>query len=304
MAFSGGSGSSGDPFLISNTTDLQNLYTVGDGVGKYFLQTNDINLGTITRPFNCGTTTAYRIQYVYDGAGYKIQNGSLTMDYTILYAYPSLFGYLYSSSLIKNLKFKNITLTRNGGAGGSGIGVGMIVGNFVDGTISNCVVESDCIVTSTATDFSWVGGIAGQVGNNSVNILSCENHGKVSTSHTSDSTGGIVGKGYRIFNCYNSGLIEGRTYVGGLCGSANASTYIVAKYSYNSGIIKGENYVGGCIGVLSSGKIEQCFSLGSEIVKTVNNPSAINFGRVCGYSVGTITDCYALSTMSLSNGWV
>lgn len=309
MAFSGGSGSLGDPYLISNVTDLTNLYTVGAGSGLYFLQTNDITVGTLTRPFNSNGTTAYAFVFTYDGNGYKIQNGSLSLTYSLSNENPSLFGAMGSGGIIKNLKFKNITIQRTG-AGTSNIGVGIIVGYFANSEIFNCVIESDCLVTTSSSSVSRLGGISGYGSDAGTNkkIYSCENHGTISSAKSGDYVGGIMGMGGGIYNCYNTGTITGISKVGGLIGygSQSSSTNILAENSYNSGIIKGADQVGGIVGYGYIGKISNCFALQSSMVKTSPDPSFNKYGRIVGELTAnsSVSNGYALSTMVLSNGWL
>jgi hypothetical protein len=307
MAFSGGLGTVGNPYLISNTTDLTDLCTVTTTSDVYFLQTNDITLGTITRPFNSNGTTAYQQNYTYDGAGYKIKDGSLSTSTYITNAYPSLFGYLAAGGTIKNVKLKNIAIYYTGTA--SSIHVGILLGNCY-GIVSNCVVESDCLCDSRSSS-GGTGGIAGNMYATSTNgcgIFSTSNSGNV---YGVSVTGGICGRGYLvIYNCYNSGYVESGTTsgTGGIVGYFDGSnTYGISK-CYNSGIIKAIDACGGICGYIVRGYVENSFALQNKIIKSTQS-SASYFGRVAGRlstTVGNavISNCYALSTMVLSNGWL
>ena len=93
--YSGGSGTSGDPFLISTSQDLLDLANPGNSADwdKHFLMTNDIDMAGVTgfTPIGNGTTKFTR---VFDGGGYAIQN--LTIDLPTQ-THVGLFGYVEGS---------------------------------------------------------------------------------------------------------------------------------------------------------------------------------------------------------------
>lgn len=124
------------------------------------------------------------------------------------------------------------------------------------------------------------GGIIGGCGISSV--VACRNEGEVQGKR---GVGGIIGStlvsttpltcyndvftGY----CSNTALINGDSYVGGLCGEAQYSSY----KSYNNGNVKGTNYVGG---ILGSAPV-------ASICNTINF-ATITAQTICGGIAGEI----------------
>ncbi|MBR4455181.1 MAG: hypothetical protein IKS32_03045, partial [Solobacterium sp.] len=124
-AYSGGTGTEADPYLISTADDWKALAgAVNDGeayTGKYFRQTADLDMsgagnlnpvGTLEHPF-AGN---------YEGDGFAISNAAITGMACSFQGYnmnvAGLFGALVGSGSISNLKVTNVSVTATSGSGG------------------------------------------------------------------------------------------------------------------------------------------------------------------------------------------
>lgn len=163
--------------------------------------------------------------------------------------------------------------------------LGGIVGLLENGEVSGCDnsgnIRSDATLASYTADTSqnYVGGIAGY---SSFGVIRDSNNtGDV--YNAVDFAGGISGylKGHdEATNCYNSGAVSGRSYVGGIAGSSASSI----SNCQNEGAVKAaDKYAGGIVGYLSTGDIKDSYSsaavTGTEF-----------YGDIFGYnSAGTVT---------------
>ena len=97
--------------------------------------------------------------------------------------------------------------------------------------------------------------------------------------------GGLVGSAAAsssISNCYASGNVNGTSYVGGLVGRTSGSI----SNSYTLGSVKGTSYVGGLVGYAAASSISDCYASGS-----VKGISAV--GELIGSAVSSnITNSY------------
>ena len=125
-------------------------------------------------------------------------------------------------------------------------------------------------------------------GSNNKTITNCYNTGIVSGQ---SYVGGIDGDNSGIItNCNNEGKVSGtEDYVGGVSGSNNKTI----TNCYNTGIVKGQSYVGGVNGYNGNGTIINCNATGE-----VNGTDSY-VGGVIGRNLnkGTITNCYYDSTI-------
>ncbi|MCD4827842.1 MAG: PKD domain-containing protein [Candidatus Cloacimonetes bacterium] len=277
-AFAGGDGSAGDPYQVSNVTELQD---VGNYLSSHFIQTADID-ATATSGWNGGEGfipigSSYPNYYTgaYDGQGHTINYLYVNRPAT---NYQGLFGRT-DSATIENLGVTDVYVNGNSHSGG-------LVGYNGSSSISNCY---------SAGSVSGSGYPGGLVGENIVNssITDCYSAGSVTgTNHA----GGLVGRNYGcsiITNCYSTGSATGTYYVGGLVGrNVNSSTI---TDSYSTGSATGTNYVGGLVGDNSCSIITNCYSTGSVTGTSYT-------GGLVGYNYlnSSISNCY--STGSVSGG--
>ncbi|MFY4788168.1 GLUG motif-containing protein [Aliarcobacter butzleri] len=211
ILFSGGFGTSANPYKITNWTQLQNINNSNILAQNYYfnllnnlssstsdyanLASNTANSGAGWNPI--GNNASNKFNGTFDGLGNTISDLYIkrpTQDKI------GLFGNT-NNATIKNIGLKDLDITGNYHVGG-------LIGNNY-GTISN----------------SYASG---------------------TVSGTNSYVGGLVGDNYAgaISNSYATGTVSGDRYVGGLVGS-NAGTI---ENSYATGTISGNNNVGGLSG--------------------------------------------------------
>jgi len=199
-----GAGTSASPYLIANAThlatmrDLINAQTAPYNASTtHYRQTANISLsGTWTRI----GSDANRFNGTYDGGGFSISNLSIPSSAS---DNQGLFAVIGSNGVVRNVAMRNVTINSiHDDAGG-------IAGKNV-GTIENCYV------TGTISGRYGAGGISGV---NYGVIKNCYTTCNVTSSI--DGAGGISGGGINgtITNCYATGIITGRSEVGGITGS-------------------------------------------------------------------------------------
>jgi hypothetical protein len=162
--FSGGAGTSGNPYLITTATDLNQ---VRNYLAASFKLMDDVNAGSAWVPIgsNSSNSDASRFTGNFDGNGHTITiNGVGTVPLVTVisynYYYVGLFGYVGTGATIQNLKVAG-SVTFN--AGGNFCNMGGIAGRNEGGTISNCVAAQNIVLTLSADIMreGFAGGIAG-----------------------------------------------------------------------------------------------------------------------------------------------
>lgn len=167
-------------------------------------------------------------------------------------------GYNQEGMVSKSYNTGNIT--------GAGKAVGGIVGRITNelGGVDKCYNTGFIL-----SDANCVGGICGVTRGS---IIQCYNKGNVGNNEKVNfELGGITGataRGGIIEDCYNEGIVQGDTKVGGISGSmateSNTVPKIIRSYN-NANVIKttstvsNEQLIGGILGVNTGGKIEGCF---------------------------------------------
>ena len=204
-SYSGGDGTSGNPFQIANITDLGYLCTQFYDWAYYFIQTANID-ATATSGWNSGLgfspigSDLARFTGNYNGNYHTITGLYINRPAT---DNIGLFGYVAISGTISNVGLLNVAVTGKENVGG-------LVGYFnaYSGNITNTYV------TGHVTAPTDVGGLIGEINDGLVtNVYS-------TASVTGDfGAGGLVGATRdNITNAYATGLVTGNTYVGGLIG--------------------------------------------------------------------------------------
>jgi len=228
--YSGGAGTSGDPFKISNITDLITLSTnVNNGrnyTGVYFILTTDIDAFS-TRTINQAPNGSYQgfapigqtgniFNGNFNGQGNSVKNIYInrpTADNI------GLFGLTGSTTIIKNLELYNAEITGQNNVGGfSGIFAGDSLLNIhFDGKINGQ---------------NKIGGIAG------------------------------VHTGTIVKNAYSTGYINGNSNTGGIIGELNNSSGSLQN-TYNTALVNSINTVGGLVGLFTDGEIHNSYNVGA-----------------------------------------
>jgi hypothetical protein len=250
-------------YVIDNVSDFKQLLAFGQNATLKFRLTDDLDLGSEANlyiPYLAGE---------FDGNGHKVLNLKLNSSS----ASPlGLFGYLPSGGMVTRLGAENVNITGCSGVGG-------LVGNTNEGTVSHCHS------TGNVTGQDGVGGLVGSTnfgtvidcyssgsvtGNSSVGGLVGGNGGTVNSSYSVSSVtgkngvGGLVGSHGQgtVSNCYSTGSVAGDADVGGLVGA----NYVLGtvRDSYSTGSVTGDESVGGLVGSnIDRGTVSNSYSTGS-----------------------------------------
>ncbi len=309
--FAGGTGSIGDPYIIENVWELQNM---SDDLTAHYALGNDI-IATETTGWNLnGTSGAYEgfVPIAYDtvnsteithegplfsgsldGMGFDIYG--LFMNRTS--SYQALFGGMAVGSIVKNLTLYGVDITGKNYTAGIG-------GYCLADIIENCVVYGDitgidylggiggyadpvldiinCQTRLNLTGNQFLGGIIGRTGG-TVKMSSAD----VYASATGSNAGGLIGfmnNGALLENCQVSGTFSSTTsYAGGAVGQSFANTNILNTTSDIQ--LSGLGYLGGIIGASNSGIIN-CTTSGTT------TGSGGNVGGLIGWMTdGLVESC-------------
>ena len=235
--YSGGDGTSGDPYQIANKTDLKFLSEHSDDWALYFIQTADIlfmdtdfDLGGNFYNNGAGFTpignSSIKFTGFYNGDNHLVDN---------LYIYRSAISYIGFFGSINNASVQNLGLTNVSVNGDNK--VGGLMGYSDESTISNCYIFG------LVNGDSFVGGIMGSNDQSTVSI--CYSAGTVNGN---DNIGGLVGYTYQssMTNCYSTSDVSGNDNIGGLVGYNYYNSTVTNCYS--SGSVSGTTNVGGLLG--------------------------------------------------------
>ena len=241
LAYSGGSGTSGDPYQIATAADLVQLSSTQADWGKHFILTADIDMTGQTF-YSIGYRASSGIiafSGSIDGDLHVIKNLTVTphadhansiglvgflsgsiMDLGIVYITitPSMervaafAGFLDWGGSISNCFVDGGTISGTGRVAG-------IVGWLTNGTVSNCMVDN------VAISAGWNrAGIAAHVGNGTTTptVTNCVFYGSSSNgkAHTENLQSGTIVNGYYAENC---GATDSNTGVS-MIATANLAT--------------------------------------------------------------------------------
>ena len=273
--FSGGDGSSGNPYQIASTADLNQLAADVNGGNTYyyvyFVLTADIAY-TYTKAWNDATSTENNYTAIGDNSHYfngKFDGQGHTISGIRIYKggnsnaddYQGLFGRIGSGAEVKNVILADTRITGCDDTGG-------IVGYNDRGKVTNCHVTSD-VTIHAAIGASSHGGIAGRnIGTGAATITGCTSAAAL-TTHTDFRS----------------------SYVGGITG--NNSGGIVTNCLYLGTTLEGYSRAGAIVGD-NSGTVENCYFTSTTIQGKDNNHNALtNAESAVGYNAdgGTVTNC-------------
>ena len=199
-----GSGTSADPYLITSTSDLNQLATnVNSGTdyqNVYFKQTNPITLSGNWTPIG---TSSKPFKGKYDGDNKTISGLTVSGSYQ----YAGLFGYTKGTSNYNVCSLKNI-------------------------------IVKDCNIDVSGTTESYAGGIVGYASDDT-QIRNCRVSGTVKAK---TNAGGIVGilwttpGGHiaQMIECFADVTVATATYKGKLIGRGSTTIEAYANSVFNS----------------------------------------------------------------------
>jgi hypothetical protein len=185
--FAGGIGTSDEPFLVSNLTQLD---AVRNFLSYHFLQTSNID-ASATSTWDAGAgwmpigNATTKFTGVYNGQEYIISGLYLNRATS----YNGLFGFTQGSAAYY-VQLRNVNITGAGYTGG-------IVGYGINSSIFN-----GCSVTGNVTGTSYVGGFAGWI-TTSVNISESYSAGNVTGTSYVGGFVGVMQASSELKNCYS-----------------------------------------------------------------------------------------------------
>ncbi len=283
-AFSGaGAGIEGDPYQITNCTQMQEIENDLDAVyrlttsldcssnGSNVTATND-SLNIFTGIFDGGnnTVTVDIDTGIFDFAGlFRRTNGATITDITVN---GSVVGNFQTGGLAGRADDTYIYNAISNATVSGGQSVGGLIGFGRSNTI-----ESSSATGNVTGSGDLVGGLVGQ--DDPSNI---ENSFATGNVEGADRVGGLTGASYcggTIEDSYATGSVTGDDQVGGLSGESGCegpgATYI---NSYATGNVEGVNDVGGLIGNAITPVIES-YATGSVVGES-------NVGGLIGSAFG------------------
>lgn len=264
-----GSGTSEDPYLIRDPAELDFIAASAVGgekfEGKYFRLETDVDWGG--REWTPIGTKAAPFGGVFDG------NGKTVYNFTCTDTVPGLFGYATGAE-IKNLKVDHAVFTTDTRYAGA------LVGLLRESRLSSCAVGENVVVTteSMMSSTAQMGGVCGLVNNSTV--TACVNYGRVEALNVNGTSfvggiAGVVGNESTLVNCMNVGPVsspnknvtEGScAYVGGIAGGIGSSSKSgVLEGCVNTGEVSCVEYAGGVVGRIhvAGSALNNCSNLGA-----------------------------------------
>ncbi len=256
-AYSGGSGTEGDPYLVSIPYDLAMMAANTNGgastnpntAGKYFRMTQDIDMtGKAFQPIGGNSITSSYLFFsgFFDGGGHTVSGLSMTVNSKWINAI-GFFGTVASGCSIRNLTVEGtVTVAEKAYNNVTYLYVGGIVG-FAYGNLTMENVTSKLNITVTETDASIatiaIGGIlAEKTTAGTVTLVHCSNEGDIVCNGNGNAVnmGGIIGDmnvgnnaaNASLTSCKSTGRLEttvsATDRIGGLVGQLSGSSATLA----------------------------------------------------------------------------
>jgi hypothetical protein len=265
VTFDGGTGTAGDPYLISTVAQLQNVHC---RLNKSFRLTANLDLtGVAFSPIGNGGTGTYTYSGTFDGDGHSVAHWTLTSAFDNLGFFGGLSGTVHDLTLAS--LNAHATGTYTGG---------------LAGRIEATGVVQDVTVTGAVSGVSSVGGVAGASASGS--SLTDVTASAVVTG-SGGQVGGAVGAGGGSFlRVSATGSVSGGGSVGGLVGLAEAATFSDCSAS---GTVSGASSTGGLIGYLhglASPAVTRCQATGA--VSGVGTVGGLVGNHVDGAAAGAV----------------
>jgi hypothetical protein len=287
-AYGGGSGTSGDPYLIATPAQLNSIGTTPGDMGSYFKLVANIDMSSYTgTSYNIIGNTGTSFWGGFDGNGYVISN--LTYTTTSTHDKVGMFGYTYHAT-IQNVRLENVNISSNG------TDIGGLIGYqyYESGTTTNCST------TGSVSGNNNVGGLVGNQ-NGSTPILNC--YSTATVSGTNSRIGGLIGRANGpVSNCYSSGNVTanfvGTFYLGGLIGDA---FYATINNCYSTSAVTGSstsNLMGGLAGSQYYSSMSNCYSTGTITGGSGNYDVG---GLVGSQQSSTATNCYSVGSIYMTS---
>ena len=291
--FSGGDGSSGNPYQVSTSEQLQ---TIGEFVDSHFIQVSNINAGSTSgwngsQGFSPIGSSSNPFTGTFNGNEFEISGLTIDRDGD---DYIGLFGFT-GNAQINNVRLVNVNIIGEDIVGGlAGTNNGQIRNSYVTGFVSGDEMVGGLVginngqITNSYSEASVVGDddhIGGLVGINGSNGEITNSFASGNVEADDAETGGLVGTNNgEISNSYSTGNVTGDESVGGLVGGNRNNARIVNSYA--TGSVSGDDEVGGLVGRnWPNGVIETSFASG-----TVSGDDET--GGFIGWNQASLDSCY------------
>ena len=287
-----GSGTSSNPYVISNTDGLDKLAADVNGgsdyQGTYFELGYDIAYtpgGNNTNNYTAIGNNNHAFAGHFDGKGHTISGIRI---YKGDDRYQGIFGYISSTAEVKNIILADAYITGYENTSG-------IVG-YNRGTIENCHVLNT-VTINCALNASDRGGIVGY--NHDGTVSGCISAAAITGDRTFN--GGIVGYNYKgiVRDClYLGGTVSGTSFVGAIAGYNYNNARVVNSY-YTDTNIQGKDNNGNTLDNANSavGYYENSETIiNSGLVHTITLGDGITLGGTATeYGSLTAYDNFALA---------
>ncbi len=303
-----GSGTAGDPWLVSSFLDLvtlsiNNMYWTS---GTYIKQTINIDASdssTLNGGEGLSTigNSTNKFEGNYDGQGHTISNVLISNSEN----YQGFFGRT-DGATIQHLGLVDIEVTAQhalGGLVGEAVDSSVITNCYTTGTINAANIAGGLIGlldTSSSIencysecDITGVMSLGGLVGKAMVSTTISKSYASGDVNGTSILAGGFIGQAYQLISiseCFATGDVVGNDNVGGFIGElygTNSSNRAEVSNCYATGNATGVTNIGGFNGKTRNSNINNCYSVG------IVNGSGDWVGGFTGYhSISTSTNCF------------
>jgi len=305
--FGGGDGSAGNPYVIEDVWDLQNM---SHSVNANYTLGNDIDASD-TVNWNSGAgfvpvgTKIIPFVGSLDGRNHTISGLFIDRPTT---DHIGLIGYMQKGSSVKDVGLADVNVTggsctgallgffnqgslsgsfSSGKVTGAEYPVGGLVGYITRGTMDRC--HSTAIVKGTNV-FVRYGGVGGLIGRTHQGIVT-RSYATGDVIGMRDNVGGLIGDtGATVDHCYATGdVIGGGNWTGGLIGRHDNAD---VSYCYATGNVTGDRYVGGLCGSTWGGTVSDSYATsnvsGRDVVGGFSGREATGITSNC-YSTGNVT---------------
>lgn len=337
VAFTKGSGTQADPYLIENASHLAYLSEqVDTGVnyaGKYFKLTADIDLAG--KSWNAIGSYSIPFAGIFDGENHIVCGLEYvnTLTNTAANGGHALFSTI--SGTVKNLivdgsvrsiarytavivGYSNGGRVENCTAFGNVYGYGNVGGvvGLNSGTVVNCTNYATVTDNGVSGAYRFGGVVGCHSGSGKVEISGCVNYGTVRTDIGSGGIGGVVGLQesavVKIYDCTNYGsIITKINYVGGVIGYAKPQGVEYTNL-VNYGYVFGTNRTGGVAGFTCS-PLKNCVNHGfvkgtqglvagvaGHVSTSAQITDCINYGTVISLSASQVGGVCGYSTTNIT----
>ncbi len=319
------------PGAVYGIYDAQDLVKLSELVnaknstsGITFVLKNDIDMSGIS--FDpIGNDNGAFFQGNFYGGGHTISNASInaSKDFNLKDSGTGLFGSI-GYAVVKDVRLENVSINITGISSTTAHGLGTLVGNSYESTISNCVVDGGNISYNNQNFSSLrlsIGGLVGAVRNSNISDIYVDVDINTQTLTTKTSliyAGGVVGIiGWRetaydladvsTFNNIqvdtNITINEAKNAVVGGFAAFNAGRDVKISNAYISGDVTANNIsntaqLGGVLAAAQGGKYTSIYSYISPHTTSVSNLKQGSFYAIPITYSPTFSLCYVKNTIS------